>query len=332
MDSILKILLVEDNKSDAMWIQEMINEAAGKDADDVTFELVRKEFLRDASSYLTENKVDVILLDLSLPDSKSSETAKVMLEKEKNTPIIVLTGLDDESVAIKALKNGIQDYLNKNQIDSMLLVRSIKYAIERFYTLKEKERLIKELKEALENVKVLRGLLPICASCKNIRTDDGYWIQVESYLKDHSDLSFTHSICPGCTNKLYGDILTNKKIKDEKRRYARKKVSLPALVGIPGANDKTLLQSGLVTDISLCGLQISLPGINSYEMKEDRDASRISVVLALPESKRPLTIQGIPERIFRSNGETSIGVSVVDIDQEGCQILRNYLVNPIIFK
>ena len=210
----LKILLVEDNKSDAMIIQESINEAARNNMDDVTYELTRKEFLRSAINYLAENKVDVILLDLSLPDSKSQDTVRKMLEKENNTPIVVLTGVEDEAITIQALQSGAQDYLNKNRVDSGLLIRSMKYAIERFNNVREKERLIKELKEALENVKTLSGLLPICASCKDIRTDEGYWIKVESYFKSRSDLNFTHGICPDCLKKLYPD-LYNKKIPSE---------------------------------------------------------------------------------------------------------------------
>jgi len=207
----LKILLVEDNKSDAMLIQEIIYEAARDSVYNVQYEFIRKEFLRNAIDYLAEHKVDVILLDLSLPDSKSQDTVTKMLEREKNTPVIVLTSLDDETTTIQALQNGAQDYLNKNQVDSILLVRSIKYAIERFHNVREKERLIKELQEAIENIKTFSGLLPICANCKDIRTDDGYWIQVESYLKSHSDLNFTHSICPNCMKKLYPDFSDKKR-------------------------------------------------------------------------------------------------------------------------
>ena len=67
----------------------------------------------------------------------------------------------------------------------------------------ERERLVSELREALAEVKTLSGFLPICASCKNIRTDTGYWQQIESYLSEHSDVEFTHGICPECVGKLY---------------------------------------------------------------------------------------------------------------------------------
>ena len=64
-------------------------------------------------------------------------------------------------------------------------------------------RLVAQLREALAKVKILSGLLPICASCKKIRDDGGYWTQVEVYVREHSDADFTHSICPECAAKLY---------------------------------------------------------------------------------------------------------------------------------
>jgi PAS domain S-box-containing protein len=70
----------------------------------------------------------------------------------------------------------------------------------------ERERLIGELQDALANVKTLRGLIPICASCKKIRDDTGYWNQIESYIKQHSQAQFSHGICPECAQKLYPDI------------------------------------------------------------------------------------------------------------------------------
>ena len=71
---------------------------------------------------------------------------------------------------------------------------------------KDKERLIGELREALSKVKTLSGMLPICSSCKKIRDDEGYWHQVESYVKAHSEAEFTHGICPDCMHKLYPDV------------------------------------------------------------------------------------------------------------------------------
>ena len=70
----------------------------------------------------------------------------------------------------------------------------------------ERESLIRQLQSALEKVKLLNGLLPICANCKNIRDDNGYWNQIESYIQDHSEAEFSHGICPECVKKLYPDL------------------------------------------------------------------------------------------------------------------------------
>lgn len=68
---------------------------------------------------------------------------------------------------------------------------------------KEREKLINDLESALAEIKTLKGILPICASCKKIRDDEGYWNQIESYIRDHSEAEFTHGICPECARKLY---------------------------------------------------------------------------------------------------------------------------------
>jgi PAS domain S-box-containing protein len=75
---------------------------------------------------------------------------------------------------------------------------------ERRRAAEERERMIDELKEALANVKTLRGLIPICSSCKKIRDDKGFWSQVEVYVRDRSEAEFSHGICPECMKKLYG--------------------------------------------------------------------------------------------------------------------------------
>jgi len=80
---------------------------------------------------------------------------------------------------------------------------------------REREALIDNLKRSLGKVRKLSGLLPICASCKKIRDDKGYWNQIESYLSDHSEVEFSHGICPECTKELYPD--TYKKIAEKKK-------------------------------------------------------------------------------------------------------------------
>ena len=78
---------------------------------------------------------------------------------------------------------------------------------------KERDKVILELQTALSEVKTLRGLVPICSTCKKIRDDQGYWNQIESYLKAHSEAEFTHGICPDCAQRLYPDMNPYDKIK-----------------------------------------------------------------------------------------------------------------------
>jgi hypothetical protein len=110
----------------------------------------------------------------------------------------VLTGLEDEETGIQALHQGAQDYLVKGQVDSNLLTRCLKYAIERKQVEWEREQLIAQLQEALAQVKQLSGLLPICMTCKKIRDGVGDWNKIEYYIAAHSEAEFTHGICPDC--------------------------------------------------------------------------------------------------------------------------------------
>ncbi|MCA1961016.1 MAG: hypothetical protein LDL33_09480 [Desulfomonile sp.] len=70
----------------------------------------------------------------------------------------------------------------------------------------EREGLIQELQAALDKVKTLSGLLPICAACKKVRSDEGYWQEIAAYIREHSEADFTHTICPDCARKLYPDL------------------------------------------------------------------------------------------------------------------------------
>jgi hypothetical protein len=69
--------------------------------------------------------------------------------------------------------------------------------------MKQQKKLILELQEAIDKVKTLRGLLPICAWCKKIRDDSGYWHKVEAYIRDNSEANFTHCLCPNCKDKFF---------------------------------------------------------------------------------------------------------------------------------
>ena len=117
----------------------------------------------------------------------------------------MLTGQGDHEVDLEAMRAGALDYLVKGHIDSALLERSIRYAVERSSVERRLEEAIDDLEDALANIKTLRGLLPICSVCKSIRDDKGYWNRLESYVRDHSSAEFSHGVCPGCLRLHYPD-------------------------------------------------------------------------------------------------------------------------------
>lgn len=110
--------------------------------------------------------------------------------------------------ALVELDASVSDFFQDNTHYIITFVRDI---TERKKNERERERLIAELKDALANIKTLSGLLPICASCKKIRDDKGYWNRLETYIEKHSDADFTHGICPDCAQKLYPEDFDNTK-------------------------------------------------------------------------------------------------------------------------
>ena len=194
----IKALLIEDNAEDAFLVRNMLaNEKTAK------IELQHVSSLTEGIGRIGEGGIDIVLLDLGLPESHGLDTLKLLLPEAGNLPVIVLTGLYDQDIGAQAVCNGAQDYLIKGDISSGLLVRSILYALERKKMENEKERLLQELKEALAKVKLLSGFLPICSSCKKIRDDKGYWQQIEAYISEHSDTRFSHGLCNECAKRLY---------------------------------------------------------------------------------------------------------------------------------
>lgn len=120
------ILLIEDDADARFLVQEML-----RDVKDFSFSLEQASQLSTGIRKLNKEKIDVILLDLTLPDSKGLNTFITLHAKSPNTPIVVLSGLTDEAIATETLKNGAQDYLIKGQINGNLLVRALRYSIER---------------------------------------------------------------------------------------------------------------------------------------------------------------------------------------------------------
>jgi len=152
-DKHTKVLMIEDNPRDARLIREMLSEVRG-----ALFDLKCADQLSTGLERLTAGGVDVLLLDLILPDSQGLNTFTKAYAQAPEIPIVVLTGLDDETLAVKAVREGAQDYLVKGQVDGNLLERSMRYAIERKRaeeqikaSLREKEVLLREIHHRVKN-------------------------------------------------------------------------------------------------------------------------------------------------------------------------------------
>lgn len=144
---------------------------------------------------------DIILMDIQMP-GMDGVTAAHQIQEQCPTPVVILTAYDTPELVDQAQTAGVMAYLIKPP-NTANLGAIIPVALARFREIQVLRRLNVELQDALDQVKQLQGMLPICAHCKKIRDDDGYWHQIESYLRDHSEAVFSHSICPDCFSKHY---------------------------------------------------------------------------------------------------------------------------------
>lgn len=191
-------LIIEDNLRDYLLLKEVIDFSKELNAT-----IYHSEFLHDAIDIAKENPIDVAIIDLDLPDSFGLNTFNSFHKKHPSIPAIIYSGRCDHELAFQGVKNGAQEYLFKGETSETTIICTIRHAIER-------QRLLTELKEALQHVKQLQGLLPICSFCKNIRDDKGYWKEIELYITNHSEARFSHSICPPCARKHYPEVFLKK--------------------------------------------------------------------------------------------------------------------------
>ncbi|HLO83406.1 MAG TPA: hybrid sensor histidine kinase/response regulator [Nostocaceae cyanobacterium] len=141
----VKILLIEDNLAEARLLHEFLKQAKFQE-----FSLVHVQRLRDACHELNQHPYDVILLDLTLPDSQGLSSLPLLIAQVPSTPIVVLTNTNDEELAIEAVRQGAQDYLVKRQVNPEVLVRSLRYAIERKQVLEKLLTVNKALETRVE--------------------------------------------------------------------------------------------------------------------------------------------------------------------------------------
>jgi len=199
----LRLLIVEDEVAHAAAIQR----AFQTDEPETQIEVVGT--LREFHQHSADHPPDLALLDLNLPDGRAVEILSSPPEAGP-FPIMVMTSYGNEQVAVEAIKAGALDYVVKSAEAFTMMPRTVERALREWKLLTERreamaaqKRLIAQLEEAMSKVKTLSGLLPICSACKKIRDDQGYWQKLETFVHEHSEAEFSHSICPDCMKLLY---------------------------------------------------------------------------------------------------------------------------------
>ena len=142
---------------------------------------------------------DLVLMDVEMPVLDGVEACR-LIQESFPLPVVMLTIHDSMEVVQRASEVGAGAYLIK-PVDIPALDRAITVSRARFGDLVELRKLNVELAHALAQVEVLRGIIPICMFCKNIRDDHGFWARVEAYVRCHSTAQFSHGICPTCFEK-----------------------------------------------------------------------------------------------------------------------------------
>jgi DNA-binding response OmpR family regulator len=199
------LLIVDDNLKNLKVLLDLLKDRG--------FDILVARSGEEALDRVNHQLPDLILLDVMMPGLDGFETCHRLKANQtsREIPIIFMTALTDVESKLKGFEMGGVDYVTKPveyqevmaRLNAHLTIRQLQQdLVEKNVELQAKNE---QLQQALDHVKLLSGLLPICANCKKIRDDQGYWQDVAVYIRDHSEADFTHSICPGCMQKLYPD-------------------------------------------------------------------------------------------------------------------------------
>lgn len=171
------VLAVDDKPQNLQFLGKLLSDSG--------YEVGMAQDGQQALNFVRKNEPDLILLDIMMPDMDGYEVCEEIKKDFSlcHIPIIFLTAKTDSKDIVKGFDVGGIDYVTKPFNSAELLAR-VKTQIE---------------------IKILRGLLPMCSKCKKIRDDEGFWKRVDSYIEEHSQITFTHGICPDCLTDLYGE-------------------------------------------------------------------------------------------------------------------------------
>lgn len=198
-----KLLLVDDEVDIIIFLKQLLK--------DEGYSSVTANSGQEALQIVKNEPIDILITDIRMPEMDGIELIDKVSKIDKNIHTIMLTGHGDIDTAIQAMKTGSLNYLRKpvNFEELLITIRQgLAISVLRENLEDRTNDLIKsnnELKKTLSEVKLLKSFLPICASCKKIRDDEGYWNRIEKYIENHTDTKFSHGICPECSEKLYGD-------------------------------------------------------------------------------------------------------------------------------
>ena len=206
----MAILIVDDSPDQHLLLRSILikagyNEIIAVDSARAAFDTLHLD------GTLASAAIDLILMDVLMPDIDGVAACRHIKQQAhlQDIPIIMVTAQTDTNNLKDAFSAGAMDYINKpvNGIELLARVSSALRLKSEMDCRKEREaelcRKNEELQRALREVKVLRGLIPICASCKKIRNDGGFWQQLEEYIGEHSEAEFSHGLCQPCLKKLY---------------------------------------------------------------------------------------------------------------------------------
>lgn len=211
------ILAVDDRPENILSLEAML--------DDPDLNIISASSGNEALALLLQHDCALVLLDVQMPGMNGFEVAELMRasKKTREIPIIFITAISKEREHIfKGYESGAVDYICKPIQDPLVLRSKVRV----FCQLHEQKRLIEQnleelaeknnqLEKHLAEIQTLRGILPICAVCKKIRDDKGYWNQLESYMHEHSEVRFSHGYCPECAEAAMAEIDKMKVDKDE---------------------------------------------------------------------------------------------------------------------